>query len=217
MLNRICSIAGKPVQSSTVDNVIMEFSMRLRGKEKEAPIVNRHMNSYHGQSIVIDVVFHEFPDDQPHPALIMVCDLAKFVRAKFLKSGKPESYVDIVIAAWVPLFGYPQTIIWDNATAYGGPVWEALCNIRDIQMRIGPTKAAFQVGQAERYVALIKQGFQAIRRFHQSEMTRGELLAIACASENSTPLNGQDTAAIALVTGGNALVGRLAPIGHKQT
>ena len=72
MINRICSIAEQPVQPPTVDNVITECPCAQGEQAKEAPIVNRHVKRYPGQTIAIDVFFPDLTDAQSRPALVIV-------------------------------------------------------------------------------------------------------------------------------------------------
>ena len=105
---------------------------------------------------------------QAFPAMICVDDYSRFVLAKFLPNMKPQSFIDVILSVWTPLFGYPQYILCDNATSYKGKEWELACESFDMCLVLAPTLAHHQVGLAERTIALIKQSL-----LHWREATRG--------------------------------------------
>ena len=161
---RICRIANHPCDKTTTSAIVQECACGRSSGPQEKPVVSRYLTEYTGQTVAVDTFSPSEVESAKNPAIIMVCDYSRFVMAKFLMSSRPEGYIQFLVDNWAIVFGFPQTILCDNSTTFGGAQWGAICHIFDIQLLPAPTRASFQVGMVERHVGIIKHGYQALMR-----------------------------------------------------
>ena len=112
--------------------------------------------------------------------------------------------------------GFPRILIRDNATTFCGEHWNAVTHIYDINLLLSPTKAAYQIGAAERAVGLLKAGFQAISRFGEGGMSKELKLSLTRIARNSTPLSGNELSPLMLTTGRDDLTEKLSRASHHH-
>ena len=213
---RICRLARQAVNEDDVRRVVQSCTCLRSTGPDERPIINRRISTFPGQTVVTDTFFPEAENSQRFPAVLFVCDYSKFVVASFLPNLKPESYVNELLGKWIPLMGFPSVILCDNATTFGGEVWEALGHVFNVVLVPAPTKAAHQIGLAERHQALVKQSYQAISRSNTDGMTRSQMLNWACITKNLTPLSGCEVPPHMIFTGRSDLISRLSVVDHPE-
>ena len=140
-------------------------------------------------------------NDQAYHAMICVGDYSRFALAKFPPIVKPQSFIDVLLSVWTPLFGYPQYILRGNATYYKGKEWESVCEAFDMCLILAPTQAHHHIGMAERNASLIKQSFVALSRCNPGNWRKEALTSLSCMAKNPIPLSGAKIAPITLVAG----------------
>ena len=156
-------------------------------------------------------------DPQRWPAVVFVCAHTGFVCARFLPSQRPEAYINVLSCNWATLLGFPRILICDNATTFCGPRWGASTHVYDVNLILAPTKAAYQIGVAERAVGLLKNGFHAISRFEEGRMSKELKLSLTCIARNSTPLSGSELSPLMLTTGRDDIAGKSATASRNRS
>ena len=112
--------------------------------------------------------------------------------------------------------GSPRVLICDNATTFCGPHWDDVTHVFDVNLILSPTKAAYQIGVAERAVGLLKNGFRDISRFEEGKMSKELRLSLTCIARNSTPLSGVELSPLMLTTGRDDIAGKLPTASHNH-
>ena len=184
---------------------------------QEKPIISRYLTEYPGQAIVMDTFFPHEPEPGRFPAVIVVCNYSRFVMAKFLPSARPECYTAFLIDRWAMFSGFPQTILCDNSTTFGGPHWKAICHVFDMQLLPAPTRAAFQIGMVERHVGILKYGYKALARCNTDHLSKNQLLSLACVARNMSPLISSHLTPLMIVTGRDHSYEFLGNVPHAQS
>ena len=215
-LQRICRLAHYSVSEALLQRIVQNCSCLRSTGPDERPVVNRRVSTFPGQTVVTDTFFPELTDSQRRPAVIFVCDFSKFAVAAFPPNMKPESYVNELLLRWIPLMGFPEVLLCDNATTFGGETWEALGHIFNMNIIPAPTKCPHQIGLAERHVAIIKQAYQSLSRCNADKLSRTQLMSLACVTKNLTPLSGYEVPPLMLVTGRSDLISRLSLVDHCE-
>ena len=83
--------------------------------------------------------------------------------------------------------GMPKYVLADRGTPFMGEYWTQMDEIYGTIAINAPTKAAYQIGGAERIGSLIKDIFTAGWKANEYGRSQQEVLAMACLSKNSTP------------------------------
>ena len=216
VIEKICRSAKETWDHAVLGNIVDSCSRKRSSGPGANPIINRKIIEFLGQTVVADIFFPESTSPQRFPVLIMLCDFPKFVMARFIASVHPIRCVDFLLSFWTPLFGYPQNILCDKTTSFQGERWQAVCHISNIRIILAPARAAFQIGLAERYAGLIKQGYEAISRADAEGFSRNQRLSISRISKNLTPLHCVEIPPIVLVTGRNDLASNLQIISEPK-
>ena len=180
----------------------------------ELPVVSRYLCEYPGQMLAMDTFFPHPTTSQEFTALIITDRFSKFVRARFLPNGRPGQYVKNLDEHWAIMFGFPKRILADRATSFGGPLWQSVCHAFDIELISAPTRAAHQIGLAERHVRIIKMSYNSSRCANKDNWNRQQILSFACIAKNATPSSGNNMSPNMIATGEDDLTNRYANVQH---
>ena len=189
VIARLCQRSGYKLNRQEAEKWIATCPCARNDRLPQMPNVGRHISSYPGEVVLLDITYLLEMQAQSSPTLLMTCPLTRFICCAFLKNMRPTTILSVFLSVWVSIFSYPKLILTDHGTSFSGVCWEDFCDTYGVALSSVPIAAPNQLGACEKQSHLLKLGFQAVRRYLPESWSNSMVLAITCASHNITPLS----------------------------
>ena len=202
---RLCRLGNLTFGNNLMQEWLGKCPCNRRDRIPQIPVVSKHIPSFPGQILCVDISFPVENIAKESPSLVMICPLARYVVCKFLRNLRPLTIIAVVLSCWVSVFGYPEMIRVDKGTPFAGSDWADFLDAYSITTSQAPKEAANQIGVCERHSGFLKLSFQAVRRMDPETWDNNMIMSIATAAHNSTPLSGCGLPPLFLLTGNNVV------------
>ena len=111
-----------------------------------------------------------------------------------------EDVIQILITSRIQRIGIPRKIITDAGSNFEGSTWSNFSSVYGTVIIHAPVKGHYQVGMAERHIAIIEKSSESIQTHLHDSAGIHMKLALALMAHNATPTSGVNIAPITALT-----------------
>ena len=199
-LKRLFSVGKRKASEQEIIDAIKGCRCKRMDDRVQHPISAKYVPEFPGHTVFLDI-FYPRGKDRKYPCLMVTDALTRFCHGKFMRELHHENVIHILITSWIQWIGIPRKIITDAGSNFQGSMWNKFSSVYGTVIIHAPIKGHYQVGMAERHIAIIKKSFEAIQTHLQDSVDIHMKLSLAIMAHNATPTSGVNIAPITALTG----------------